>query len=418
MRKYIFILLTFLSISSFAQKQINLNLQKYVSTNYVLQSEYTPEINAINLSIDSVKNLVMNGFEYDSLVNKPYVDVADFGAYPDDGIYDGEYILTAIEYARDSNLVLNFGTGTYDFNDKLSITGFTKNSGCYWIGNNVLFDFTDYKNTSTQACILLMSDTTDRTDIDSDLSIGDTVITSTLASSLLRNDIVYLKSTDYWSPSRVEYTKGELCKVKKISGSDIILYEPLYDSYSAATTDLLYMDAATLNIEGIKIKGRGNIDTLEWGLVVKYFRDININSCEFGDCEYIGLDLQFCYGGNIFNNTTYETTFHGNGYGIDLVSCQNFAIYGNRFTGARHGLSITGGHPSRGILVYGNTFAGTQTYYSSLDTHESCEDIIISGNYFLGGGINIRGRNVTVQNNTFIVDDKTDAAIALTAISE
>jgi hypothetical protein len=244
---------------------------------------------------------------------------------------------------------------------------------------------------------------TDDDALDASPSVGDTSITSTLASDVVAGDIILIKSTVTWNPSSsASEVKSEMCEVAGASGTTIRLKNPLFDSYNSANCTLYKMNMPKVTVKGVTLLGGGNVT----GIRVYCAKDIDISGNNVSGTQTTGISTQYVYGGQIDNNRTNDTKQSGQGYGIGIGSAQNINVSNNTCTDARHSISVGGIGISRKVNIESNHLGIYNSFlFWCIDFHSSAEHVDVVDNTCMGGGIYSECDNITVTDNRIFARD-------------
>jgi uncharacterized protein YkvS len=212
--------------------------------------------------------------------------------------------------------------------------------------------------------------------------------------------------------SIIEFKKGEILRIEKINGNEIIFSEAIRDDYtvenSANIRKLTMTDDVT--IEGIKFIGPGEeTELILFGLnLLDHFRFVNNKVVNFGRAAiYLSDSLD-----SVLENNTFENIYMtGFGYAISVTNaCDDIYIKDNVFrvkgrhyitAGAGTGSRNSGGFP-RNIIIVNNSFE--DCIQEAINSHPPfIGPIKIVGNSFksCGKGIEIANGNTLIFDNSF-----------------
>jgi parallel beta-helix repeat protein len=328
-----------------------------------------------------------------------FVSVKDFGAVGDGVTDDTAAIQTAID-AIASGGELVFPPGTYKITSTISKT-FANNVTIGIRGYGAKIDGTAVTGSTAGETVLLTLAGSRSTSslLNASPSKNDTTITTSSSVYATNNDVVLITSTDLWNPSRAYYYKGELAEVVTVSGNTLNVSNPLFDGYTAATTTVHKLNMPTISVEGLEIE----MDANQIALSVQYTRNPTIRNCKVYGARYTGIQLLYCFGGNVENNNVFDSWYSGTGtsYNISLSSCQGTSVKGNLLHQARHNITSGGNEPCRNLLYFGNLckmHPSAPDGPMSIDMHGNTELSSIIGN--VCEGIIIAGINILIQGNT------------------
>jgi hypothetical protein len=223
-------------------------------------------------------------------------------------------------------------------------------------------------------------------DLLADISAGDRTLTTN--ESVEVGDLIRLESNDPWIPHRSgNYKKSEFCRVAGVSGTTITLEWPLYDSYTAATTDVYKVNAPKVSMDNISFT-RDKAVSLESGLEglnIRYVQTSRFNRVVVKNFTTTNIEIWDSFDIVVNQCETYGDYFVGEGQGYGLLnnSCQNFNVYGGIYVAGRHGTVTGGGRVTRNYLVDGATIAAEGS--TAYDVHEGQADFTVQN-------CDIRGR--------------------------
>jgi hypothetical protein len=221
----------------------------------------------------------------------------------------------------------------------------------------------------------------------------------------------YIKLVD--SESITGFKKGEILRIQKIQGKEIIFEDDLQDSYTVKNAANIRRLNLTndITVDGIRFIGPGiETDMSLFGLfLLKNFRFVNNEVANFGRAAiYISDSLE-----STIENNTFENIFMtGLGYSIAVTNaCNDIQIRDNNFkvkgrhyitAGAGTGTRSSGGF-ARNIKVINNTFENC--VQEAINSHPPfVGPIEIVGNKFesCGKGIEIFNGNTVIVDNSFM----------------
>lgn len=238
---------------------------------------------------------------------------------------------------------------------------------------------------------------------------GDTQIEFAEAHNLSEGDIFFLHddTSGSWSGFNNNYTKGEACVVGEIISSTVVgLLEPLYDSYTSASTDAFQLDYGTVQMEGVGIKGI-DADSTVIPLFISHVAHARLRDVKVTGTGDTTVSIRHSYDVEINGGTVYQ--FNGDDpgstsqYGLTLAHCQDVRVNGSSLQGARHAVTTGavsgGGIVNRGILVSGCTLRSTID--CAADFHGNTEHSAYDG-CVIHGGVALGGDNNACRNSTVI----------------
>ena len=333
-------------------------------------------------------------FHNDLLDVLPY-NVRAYGA-KGDGITDDSAAIQATLVAvgiKGGNLI--FPPGRYKINTIISQT----------FGNNIIVKISGYgavidgtSAASASALITLTGSRVANSPLGGNVTKGAYTFTTAGDIGIQQHEIVLLSSTDLFNPSLPQYLKGEFATIAALSGTTYTNANPLFDSYTAATTTVHRLAMPTISIEGLEIVRNGpNI-----GLDIRYARNAHIHNLIVHGARYTGISCSYCVGGSFDHNYVYDSwdVTTGNSYNIIAATTQGFKILNNTLYEARHNIAAGGIEPSRD-LIYGFNVCKlhpSETVAVSIDMHGNVEKSTIIGN--IADGMEVTGKNVSIIGNT------------------
>ena len=330
-----------------------------------------------------------------SLVSGSQINVKDFGATGNGTTDDA----VAIQAALDSGAsTIIFPSGTYICGTALSKTMTGGEINLVGQGNATIF------STVPAPSILLTIEGTisSGSDLLANVSKGDRTITT--SESVATGDLIRLESNDPFVPHRSgNYRKSEFCRVIGVSGTTVDLEWPLYDDYTAATTDVFKVSAPKVSIDNMSFL-REKATALESGLEglnIRYAQNSRFNRVIVKHFTTTNFEIEDSFDVVVNQCETFGDYFVGEGQGYGLLnnSCQNFNVYGGIYVGGRHGTVSGGGRVTRNYLVDGATIAAEGSF--AADTHEGTADSTHQ-NCDIRGGISLFGQSFVIKNNRIL----------------
>ena len=300
------------------------------------------------------------------------VNVKDYGAVGDGSTNDAAAIQAAITAVATTGQGVYIPAGTYKISSALTTTGHLNMFGD---GDKSILDFS--AATIATSCITVSGALTQIQNITSASKYGSTV-TFASAPTLAVGDIFCIYSTDLWFSARSYYYKGEWCECRSVDTVNARVTNPLYDSYTPATTTVYKMSSKDVLFQNLRIVGGANT----FGLVKVQFCDnpkfLNV-SCYNENYQCIEFDR--CYRAEATNCGMYNKgTGTLDDYGILFSNCQKFKVIGGNYYARRHGVTIGGGDyicavTNREMRVIGATISNdiTSGVYSA-DMHGNMQD--------------------------------------------
>jgi len=248
---------------------------------------------------------------------------------------------------------------------------------------------------------------------------GDIVITvdATLVATLAEGDTLLLTteavkggSGEEWGNSGLP--KGEMVEVKSISGNDVTIRRPLYDSYTAANTVCCKMALVEVELNDFNLTGDASNQSI--GMQIWYGKQVRINQGNITGFSYACLSVNYCIDVVADQLRTYGpyNAATGTNYGLSINSCQDVNVSYCSLYAANHALEAGGWIPNRNMKFGpGNTIDNDENASSlAVGFHGNAEYYEIFGNS-IKGGIVPEGRNFDIHHND--VGIKRDASYAL-----
>lgn len=306
-----------------------------------------------------------------SMLNGAPVNVLDFGAVGDGVTDNAASFQAAIDAVATTGQSIYLPAGTYVIGSALTSTGHLNMLGD---GDKSILDFSGA--TIATSCITVEGEFTQIENISSASKYGLTV-TFASAPSLTNSDVFCIFSTDLWFPIRANYFKGEWCEVRGVSGSNATISNPLYDSYTPATTSVYRLDSKAVSFKDMRIVGGDNT----FGLIMIRFCDqpkVENVSCfnKVNNC----VTFDRCYRPVATNCRMYNNGDGGDDYALVVANCQRARVIGGDYYARRHGITIggtgeVGAVTNRDVRVLGVTLSNdiTAGVYSA-DMHGNMED--------------------------------------------
>jgi hypothetical protein len=330
-----------------------------------------------------------------SMIDGPQANVKDFGAVGD-GVTDDS---TAIQAALDSGYpTIVFPPGTYLCGTALSKTMVGGTLNLIGQGNTTIFS-----TVADPSVFLTIQGTISAgSALSADVAAGDRTITTN--ESVAVGDLIRIRSSDPWVPHRSgNYKKSEFCRVAGVSGTTITLEWPLYDSYTAATTNVFKVNAPKLSIDNISFLREKAValgTSLE-GLNFQYLQASRFNRVIVKNFTQTNFEIRDSIDIVVNQCETYGDFFVGEGQGYGLLnnSCQNFNVYGGIYVAGRHGIVTGGSNVTRNFVVDGATVSAAGSF--AFDTHEGQQDVTVQ-NCDIRAGLSIFGQQFVVQNNRIL----------------
>jgi hypothetical protein len=327
-----------------------------------------------------------------SMIDGPQANVKDFGAVGN-GVADDS---AAIQAALDSGYpTIVFPSGTYLCSSPLSKT--LVGGELNLVGEGLVKIFSTLADPSV---LLTINGTiTAGSALLANVSEGATTITTN--ESLAVGDLIRIRSSVAWNPSRSDnYKKAEFARVAGVSGTTISLEWPLYDSYTAATTTVFKLNAPRVSMTNLSFltAKATTLDTSLDGVVVRYCQQSRFDRVSVKNFTTQNLEIRDSFDIVVNQCETYGDFFvgQGEGYGLLNTDCQNFNVYGGVYVAGRHGIATGGGSVVRNFNVDGATVSAAGSF--AFDTHEGQDNVVVK-NCDIRTGLSVFVKSAVVQNN-------------------
>lgn len=331
-----------------------------------------------------------------SMIDGPQANVKDFGAVGD-GVTDDA---AAIQAALDSGYTtIVFPPGTYLCGTALSKTMVGGTLNLIGQGNTTIFSTVP----DPSVFLTIQGTISAGSALSADVAAGDRTITTN--ESVAVGDLIRIRSSDPWIPHRTgNYKKAEFCRVAGVSGTTITLEWPLYDSYTAATTNVFKVNAPKLSIDNIQFlrEKATSLGTSLEGLNLRYIQTSRFNRVVVKNFTQTNFEIWDSFDIVVNQCETYGDFFVGEGQGYGLLnnSCQNFNVYGGIYVAGRHGTVTGGSNVTRNYVVDGATIAADGS--TAYDVHEGQADFTVQ-NCDIRGALQSQGcLNGVIKDNRIL----------------
>lgn len=307
-----------------------------------------------------------------SMITGAPVNVKDYGAVGDGVTNDAVAMQAAITAVATTGQAIYVPAGTYVIGSALTSTGHLNMVGD---GDKSVLDFS--AATIGGSCITVSGALTQIQNISS-ASIYGLTVTFTSAPSLAIDDVFCIYDTDLWLSIRPNYYKGEWCQVRGVAGSDATITNPLYDSYTPATTTVYKLQSKAVSFRSLRLVGGANTFSL---LKLQFCEQAKLENVSVYNENYQGVEFDRCYNSEVTNCYVYNKgTGTLDDYGLIFSNSQKFRVIGGDYYARRHGITIGGGDyicavTNRDMRVIGATISNdiTTGVYSA-DMHGNMED--------------------------------------------
>lgn len=346
------------------------------------------------------------------------VSVREYGAAGDGKTDDTKAIQKAIDSLSAKGGTVIFDTGkTYRITD--SITS-TKNINLISRGEKPAKIYMDNKDKAKPA-LYFKGRLKYRFVLKSGMTLTKTDRIPILGDSdVEEGDLLLIESnTPWYFDPRIgteDLHKGELHRVRAVSGSTVWLDNSLWDSYNSGLENITVkvISPIRVNIDNIAIT-RPKSKNRTIGIKLEYCADSVINKTRVTNSSSVGIHLVSNYGTIVEHSTITGANDRWSGYGIQSYGSSFSIIRNNKILGSRRGVDVSGLYPDHHTLVESNTVYGGGknelglTYLSEdtqygIGTHSTANHTLFRSNLLLNlnYGINIRSANVTIERNRFI----------------
>jgi len=336
------------------------------------------------------------------------VNVKDFGAVGNGVTNDQAAFALAIAAVASTGQAIYVPAGTYVIGSALTSTGHLNMFGD---GDKSILDFSAATITGS-SCITVSGALTQIQNISS-ASIYGLTVTFASAPSLAIDDVFCIYDTDPWLTSRPYYYKGEWCQVKGVAGSAATITNPLYDSYTPATTTVYKLESKAVSFRNLRLVGGANTFGL---LKIQFCEQAKLENVSVYNEDYQGIEFDRCYNSEVTNCYIYNKgTGTLDDYGLLFSNCQKFRVIGGDYYARRHGITIGGGDyicavTNRDMRVIGATISNDilSGVYSA-DMHGNMQDCyyqdctIYNGAGWAGMDNGYDNCTITAQSNGSVI---------------
>ena len=342
-----------------------------------------------------------------SMITGAPANVKDFGAVGDGVTNDQAAFAAAIAAVASTGQAIYVPAGTYIIGSALTSTGHLNMFGD---GDKSVIDFSGA--TIAGSCITVSGALTQIQNISS-ASIYGLTVTFASAPSLAIDDVFCIYDTDLWNTIRPYYYKGEWCQVKGVAGSAATVTNPLYDSYTPATTTVYKLESKAVSFRNLRLVGGANTFGL---LKLQFCEQAKLENVSVYNENYQGVEFDRCYNSEVTNCYMFNKgTGTLDDYGIIFSNSQKFRVIGGDYYARRHGITIGGGDyicavTNRDMRVIGATISNdiTTGVYAA-DMHGNMEDCyyqdctIYNGAGWAGMDNGYDNCSITAQSNGSVI---------------
>jgi hypothetical protein len=342
-----------------------------------------------------------------SMITGAPANVKDFGAVGDGVTNDQAAFAAAIAAVASTGQAIYVPAGTYVIGSALTSTG---HFNMYGDGDKSILDFSGA--TIAGSCITVSGALTQIQNISS-ASIYGLTVTFASAPSLAIDDVFCIYDTDLWNTIRANYYKGEWCQVKGVAGSAATVTNPLYDSYTPATTTVYKLESKAVSFRNLRLVGGANTFGL---LKLQFCEQAKLENVSVYNENYQGVEFDRCYNSEVTNCYMFNKgTGTLDDYGIIFSNSQKFRVIGGDYYARRHGITIGGGDyicavTNRDMRVIGATISNDilSAVYAA-DMHGNMEDCyyqdctIYNGAGWAGMDNGYDNCSITAQSNGSVI---------------
>jgi hypothetical protein len=342
-----------------------------------------------------------------SMITGAPVNVKDFGAVGNGVTNDQAAFALAIAAVASTGQAIYVPAGTYVIGSALTSTGHLNMFGD---GDKSILDFSGA--TIAGSCITVSGALTQIQNISS-ASIYGLTVTFASAPSLAIDDVFCIYDTDLWLTNRPYYYKGEWCQVKGVSGSAATVTNPLYDSYTPATTTVYKLESKAVSFRNLRLVGGANTFGL---LKIQFCEQAKLENVSVYNEDYQGIEFDRCYNSEVTNCYVFNKgTGTLDDYGLLFSNSQKFRVIGGDYYARRHGITIGGGDyicavTNRDMRVIGATISNDiNSGVFSADMHGNMEDCyyqdctIYNGAGWAGMDTGYDNCTITAQSNGSVI---------------
>lgn len=343
-----------------------------------------------------------------SMITGTPANVKDFGAVGDGVTNDAAAFAAAIAAVASTGQSIYVPAGTYVIGSALTSTGHLNMFGD---GDKSILDFSGATITGS-SCITVSGALTQIQNISSASIYGFTV-TFASTPSLAIDDVFCIYDTDPWLTIRPYYYKGEWCQVKGVAGSAATVTNPLYDSYTPATTTVYKLESNSVSFRNLRLVGGANTFGL---LKIQFCEQAKLENVSVYNEDYQGIEFDRCYNSEVTNCYVFNKgTGTLDDYGLLFSNSQKFRVIGGDYYARRHGITIGGGDyicavTNRDMRVIGATISNdiTSGVYAA-DMHGNMEDCyyqdctIYNGAGWAGMNNGYDNCTITAQSNGSVI---------------
>jgi len=316
------------------------------------------------------------------------INVEWFGAVGDGTTDD----TVALQAAVDLGQSIFATSGTYKITSQIDCGDSLVMNG---EGGETVFDF----SSATASYGFSISGSLDASisNLNGSVARGDTAITVFDGTDYSIGDVfVIYDASNNWSEFRTYYKKGEYCEVIAISGNDIQLKTPLYDSYAHGTTTTQKIVSGKTTLSNFDCLGGSGLSS-----VINILKTINTSISNVNILDHKNntcISLSKSFNSVVSNCRATNIGSGGDDYGIIIGNSQNIIIkdsimYARRHATATGGDAEIGNVTNRNIRFKGCTISNDiNSGTAAADFHGNTEDS--SYEYCnIYGGVHLQGKD-------------------------
>lgn len=328
----------------------------------------------------------------------PYANVTDpgYGAVGDGATVNTSAVQAAIDAvdAAGGGTVF-FPPGTFLFDDQVNVP-----DKVYLLGSGMGITVLTWDGAGgsfpDNACISALGSLTAIDVPDADVDKNDFTVEFGAAQPLVEDDVFVIRDTtsSSFNPERPYYYAGEFFHIYELSGNDVIVDRPAYDTY--LTTDSLEahrLDALKVGVANMTIVGPGLSDIVacvRFDLCRdSYMKDLELSGTQYGTMVVSrswNCRVRDC---NVFDAGPNESL----NYGVVVSNSQRVYVDRCHMTVRRHGVTLGGADtdaavPCREVRV-SNCVLSTRSLFA-VNAHGNSEDYWFA-DCQLNGGAQLSG---------------------------
>jgi len=358
--------------------------------------EYLCRLRA-SLQDDSAMQLSKK-IKWANLINKPFVNVLEYGAKPWDSSYDNTTaIQAALTAVPSSGGTVYLPPGTYLTSSVLSLKSNTTLLGA-GMDSSII-----YGKTVTDDILKATGSLGTSIDLNANASKGEITLTMASAPTWVENDLLLLQSTDSYSNHPTNAYKAEIVRVLSVSTVTVTLCGRLQDDYTTANG----AKASKINTKsGIKLQGfqilgnpiaaNKNVN----GLRFSYIKDSIIDEIKCTRTCATGMTFQTSYNIRVNKSMVSETLWNlsgwSYGYGIQAYDATTDIIVNEAHVEkVQHAITFGGTLPVRFARIT-NSYLTSHRSNNPIDVHLG--DEIYFENSTVVGSCGVANGNIVLRD--------------------